>query len=62
MLQVEELHELYCIQWKLCQGAVNMKQAFLLSPSSRACKESLLELRRNHRHCQQVLFLSVCLL
>uniref|UniRef100_A0A4W4DZT0 FAM65 N-terminal domain-containing protein n=1 Tax=Electrophorus electricus TaxID=8005 RepID=A0A4W4DZT0_ELEEL len=48
--QVEELYETYCIQWRLCQGAVNMKQAFSLSPSSRASRESLLELNRNHRH------------
>uniref|UniRef100_A0A4W4DZS3 FAM65 N-terminal domain-containing protein n=1 Tax=Electrophorus electricus TaxID=8005 RepID=A0A4W4DZS3_ELEEL len=48
--KVEELYETYCIQWRLCQGAVNMKQAFSLSPSSRASRESLLELNRNHRH------------
>uniref|UniRef100_A0A3B4C5B1 FAM65 N-terminal domain-containing protein n=1 Tax=Pygocentrus nattereri TaxID=42514 RepID=A0A3B4C5B1_PYGNA len=48
--KVEELYETYCIQWRLCQGAVNMKRAFSLSPSSRASRESLLELSRNHRH------------
>ncbi|XP_076869921.1 RIPOR family member 3 isoform X2 [Brachyhypopomus gauderio] len=48
--KVEELYETYCIQWRLCQGAVNMKRAFSLSPSSRASRESLLELNRNHRH------------
>ncbi|MCI4375136.1 hypothetical protein PGIGA_G00105750 [Pangasianodon gigas] len=48
--KVEGLYEIYCIQWRLCQGAVNMKQAFSLSPSSRASRESLLELNRNHRH------------
>ncbi|XP_055763841.1 RIPOR family member 3 isoform X3 [Salvelinus fontinalis] len=47
---VEELYETYCIQWRLCQGAVNMKKAFALSPSSRASRESLQELNRNHRH------------
>ncbi|KAJ7998793.1 hypothetical protein DPEC_G00208610 [Dallia pectoralis] len=48
--KVEELYETYCIQWRLCQGAVNMKKAFSLQPSSRASRESLLELTRNHRH------------
>ncbi|XP_030276374.1 RIPOR family member 3 isoform X1 [Sparus aurata] len=50
---VEELYETYCIQWRLCQGAVNMKRAFSLSPSTRASRESLLELNRNHRHSLQ---------
>ncbi|XP_060724414.1 RIPOR family member 3 isoform X2 [Tachysurus vachellii] len=48
--KVEGLYETYCIQWRLCQGAVNMKRAFSLSPSSRESRESLLELNRNHRH------------
>ncbi|KAF4083596.1 hypothetical protein AMELA_G00143750 [Ameiurus melas] len=48
--KVEGLYETYCIQWRLCQGAVNMKRAFSLSPSSRASQESLLQLNRNHRH------------
>ncbi|XP_028261692.1 RIPOR family member 3 isoform X2 [Parambassis ranga] len=47
--KVEELYETYCIQWRLCQGAVNMKRAFSLSPSTRASRDSLLELNRNHR-------------
>ncbi|KAK3575044.1 hypothetical protein QTP86_019772 [Hemibagrus guttatus] len=47
--KVEGLYETYCIQWRLCQGAVNMKQAFSISPSSRESRESLLELNRNHR-------------
>ncbi|XP_059184987.1 RIPOR family member 3 [Centropristis striata] len=51
--KVEELYETYCIQWRLCQGAVNMKKAFSLSPSTRASRESLLELSRNHRHSLQ---------
>ncbi|KAL0978859.1 hypothetical protein UPYG_G00176680 [Umbra pygmaea] len=49
--KVEELYETYCIQWRLCQGALNMKKAFSLLPSSQASRESLLELSRNHRHC-----------
>uniref|UniRef100_A0A3Q3G4B9 RIPOR family member 3 n=1 Tax=Kryptolebias marmoratus TaxID=37003 RepID=A0A3Q3G4B9_KRYMA len=51
--KVEELYEAYGVQWRLCQGAVNMKQAFCLSPSTRASRESLLELSRNHRHSLQ---------
>ncbi|KAM9859538.1 RIPOR family member 3 isoform 2-T3 [Aulostomus maculatus] len=51
--KVEELYETYCIQWRLCQGAVNMKRAFSLSPSTRASRDSLLELSRNHRHSLQ---------
>ncbi|XP_072307853.1 RIPOR family member 3 [Eucyclogobius newberryi] len=51
--KVEELYETYCIQWRLCQGAANMRRAFSLSPSSRASRESLLELSRNHRHSVQ---------
>lgn len=54
LIQVEGLYEKYCIQWRICQGAVNMKQAFSLSPSSRASTESLLELNRNHRHSLEV--------
>ncbi|XP_043977707.1 RIPOR family member 3 [Gambusia affinis] len=53
MSKVEELYETYCVQWKLCQGAVNMKRAFSLSPSTRASRESLLELGRSHRHSLQ---------
>uniref|UniRef100_A0A8C9YA77 RIPOR family member 3 n=1 Tax=Sander lucioperca TaxID=283035 RepID=A0A8C9YA77_SANLU len=51
--KVEELYETYCIQWRLCQGVVNMKRAFSLLPSTRASRESLLELSRNHRHSLQ---------
>ncbi|XP_037535859.1 RIPOR family member 3 [Nematolebias whitei] len=51
--KVEELYEAYCVQWRLSQGAVNMKRAFSLSPSTRASRESLLELGRNHRHSLQ---------
>lgn len=53
-LQVEELYETFCLQWRLCQGVVNMKKAFSMSPPSRACRESLLELSRSHRHSLQV--------
>ncbi|XP_076125056.1 RIPOR family member 3 isoform X1 [Alosa pseudoharengus] len=47
--KVEELYESYCIQWRLCKGAMNMKRAFSLSPSTRASRESLMELNRSHR-------------
>ncbi|CAG10742.1 unnamed protein product [Tetraodon nigroviridis] len=51
--KVEELYETYCLQWRLCQGVVNMKKAFSASPPSRGCRESLLELGRSHRHSLQ---------
>ncbi|XP_029991174.1 RIPOR family member 3 [Sphaeramia orbicularis] len=51
--KVEELYETYCVQWRLCQGAVNMKRAFSLSPSTRASRDSLLQLNHNHRHSLQ---------
>lgn len=54
LVQVDELYETYGVQWRLCQGAVNMKRAFSLSPSTRASRESLLELGRNHRLSLQV--------
>ncbi|XP_077458084.1 RIPOR family member 3 isoform X2 [Stigmatopora argus] len=47
--KVDELYENYCVQWRLCQGAVNMKRAFALAPSTRRSRESLLDLGRNHR-------------
>ncbi|XP_056884904.1 RIPOR family member 3-like isoform X3 [Takifugu flavidus] len=40
-------------KWRLCQGVVNMKKAFARSPPTRACRESLLELNRSHRHSLQ---------
>ncbi|XP_061582584.1 RIPOR family member 3 isoform X1 [Cololabis saira] len=47
--KVEELYETYGVQWRLCQGALNMRRAFSLSPSSRGSRESLVELGRSHR-------------
>ncbi|KAM8914788.1 RIPOR family member 3 isoform 2-T2 [Spinachia spinachia] len=47
--KVEELYETYWVQWRLCEGAGNMKKAFSLSPSSRASRDSLLELSRSQR-------------
>ncbi|XP_058846628.1 RIPOR family member 3 [Acipenser ruthenus] len=51
--KVEELYESYCIQWRLCDGARNMKHAFSMSPSSRASRESQVELSRNLRECME---------
>ncbi|CAL8337677.1 unnamed protein product [Lota lota] len=51
--KVEELYEMYCIQWRLSEGAIDMKKAFSLSPSTRASRDSLLELRRIHTHSLQ---------
>ncbi|NXQ24376.1 RIPR3 protein, partial [Alaudala cheleensis] len=51
--KVEELYEAYCIQCRLRDGATNMKQAFSLSPSTKASRESLLELYRNVQECTE---------
>ncbi|XP_006639810.2 RIPOR family member 3 isoform X1 [Lepisosteus oculatus] len=55
--KVEELHEAYAIQWRLCTGAANMKRAFALSPSTRASRESLLQLGRSQRQCLEDMFM-----
>ncbi|XP_077948736.1 RIPOR family member 3 isoform X2 [Gasterosteus aculeatus] len=47
--KVEELYETYWVQWRLYEGAGNMKRAFSRSPSSRASRDSLLELSRSQR-------------
>ncbi|NXK64996.1 RIPR3 protein, partial [Sylvietta virens] len=51
--KVEELYEAYCIQCRLRDGATNMKQAFSLSPSTKASRESLLELYKNVQECTE---------
>ncbi|XP_075702073.1 RIPOR family member 3 isoform X2 [Rhinoderma darwinii] len=51
--KIEELYETYCIQWRLRVGACNMKQAFSLSPSTKASRESLLELCKNFQECTE---------
>ncbi|NXP42635.1 RIPR3 protein, partial [Leiothrix lutea] len=51
--KVEELYEAYCIQCRLRDGATNMKQAFSLSPATKASRESLLELYRNVQECTE---------
>ncbi|XP_041112873.1 RIPOR family member 3-like isoform X3 [Polyodon spathula] len=55
--KVEELYESYCIQWRLCDGARNMMHAFSQSPSSRASRESQVELSRNLRECMEEMWL-----
>uniref|UniRef100_A0A8C5TDP3 RIPOR family member 3 n=1 Tax=Malurus cyaneus samueli TaxID=2593467 RepID=A0A8C5TDP3_9PASS len=51
--KVEELYEAYCIQCRLRDGATNMKEAFSLSPSTKASRESLLELYKNVQECTE---------
>uniref|UniRef100_A0A4W3JIF7 FAM65 N-terminal domain-containing protein n=1 Tax=Callorhinchus milii TaxID=7868 RepID=A0A4W3JIF7_CALMI len=45
--RIEELHESYCIQWRLRDGANNMKQAYSVSPSTKGSRESLIQINRN---------------
>ncbi|XP_051466064.1 rho family-interacting cell polarization regulator 2 isoform X2 [Apus apus] len=47
--KVDELYEAYCIQRRLCDGASKMKQAFAMSPASKAARESLTEINRSHK-------------
>ncbi|NXF28659.1 RIPR3 protein, partial [Nyctibius bracteatus] len=51
--KVEELYEAYCIQSRLRDGATNMKHAFSLSPSTKASRESLVELYKNFQECTE---------
>uniref|UniRef100_A0A8D0HT01 RIPOR family member 3 n=1 Tax=Sphenodon punctatus TaxID=8508 RepID=A0A8D0HT01_SPHPU len=51
--KVEELYEAYCIQCRLRDGASNMKHAFSLSPSTKASRESLVELYKNLQECTE---------
>uniref|UniRef100_A0A673Z784 Rho family-interacting cell polarization regulator 2 n=1 Tax=Salmo trutta TaxID=8032 RepID=A0A673Z784_SALTR len=48
-LQVDELYEVFCIQRKLREGASKMKQAFSASPSTKATRESILEVNRRYK-------------
>uniref|UniRef100_A0A8C2T8G2 Rho family-interacting cell polarization regulator 2 n=1 Tax=Coturnix japonica TaxID=93934 RepID=A0A8C2T8G2_COTJA len=48
-LGVDELYEAYCIQRRLCDGASKMKQAFAMSPASKAARESLTEINRSYK-------------
>lgn len=54
LLQVDELYEGYCIQWRLREGASNMQRAFSNSTQSRASRESLQELGRSLQECMEV--------
>ncbi|XP_067393673.1 rho family-interacting cell polarization regulator 2 isoform X2 [Emydura macquarii macquarii] len=47
--KVDELYEAYCIQRRLCDGASKMKQAFAMSPISKAARESLSEINRSYK-------------
>ncbi|KAM6277589.1 rho family-interacting cell polarization regulator 2 isoform 3-T3 [Spheniscus humboldti] len=47
--KVDELYEAYCIQRRLCDGASKMKQAFAMSPASKAARESLTEINRSSK-------------
>ncbi|NXC30264.1 RIPR3 protein, partial [Campylorhamphus procurvoides] len=51
--KVEELYEAYCIQCRLRDGATNMKHAFSLCPSTKASRESLVELYKNFQECTE---------
>ncbi|XP_062986528.1 rho family-interacting cell polarization regulator 2 [Elgaria multicarinata webbii] len=47
--KVDELFEAYCIQRRLRDGASKMKQAFGLSPASKAARESLSEINKSYK-------------
>ncbi|KAM6176637.1 rho family-interacting cell polarization regulator 2 isoform 5-T5 [Erethizon dorsatum] len=47
--KVDELYEAYCIQRRLQDGASKMKQAFAMSPASKAARESLSEISRSYK-------------
>lgn len=49
MSKVDELYEAYCIQRRLREGACKMKQAFAVSPSSKAARESLSEINKSFK-------------
>ncbi|XP_077126110.1 rho family-interacting cell polarization regulator 2 isoform X4 [Ranitomeya variabilis] len=49
MSKFDELYEAYCIQRRLREGACKMKQAFAVSPSSRAARESLSEINKSYK-------------
>uniref|UniRef100_A0A663DN96 Rho family-interacting cell polarization regulator 2 n=1 Tax=Aquila chrysaetos chrysaetos TaxID=223781 RepID=A0A663DN96_AQUCH len=62
--KVDELYEAYCIQRRLCDGASKMKQAFAMSPASKAARESLTEINRSYKEYTEVhphLFTPLCL-
>uniref|UniRef100_A0A803Y4S8 Rho family-interacting cell polarization regulator 2 n=1 Tax=Meleagris gallopavo TaxID=9103 RepID=A0A803Y4S8_MELGA len=54
VITVDELYEAYCIQRRLCDGASKMKQAFAMSPASKAARESLTEINRSYKEYTEV--------
>jgi hypothetical protein len=51
---VDELYEVFCIQRMLREGASKMKQAFSASPSTKATRESILEVNRRYKEYTEV--------
>ncbi|XP_038659078.1 RIPOR family member 3 isoform X3 [Scyliorhinus canicula] len=51
--RIEELYESYFIQWRLRNGANNMRQAYSVSPSTKGSRETLTEINRNYRECTE---------
>lgn len=49
MSKVDELYEAFCIQCRLRDGAIRMKQAFSSSPSTKGTKESIAEVNRRYK-------------
>uniref|UniRef100_A0A668V310 Rho family-interacting cell polarization regulator 2 n=1 Tax=Oreochromis aureus TaxID=47969 RepID=A0A668V310_OREAU len=47
--KVDELYEAFCIQSRLREGAIRMKQAFSSSPSTKGTKESIAEVNRRYK-------------
>lgn len=56
--QVDELYEAFCIQNRLREGAIQMKQAFSSSPSTKGTKESIAEVNRCYKEYTEVLELN----
>lgn len=52
--QVDELYEAFCIQSRLREGAIRMKQAFSCSPSTKGTKESIAEVNRRYKEYTEV--------
>ncbi|MEQ2193997.1 hypothetical protein XENOCAPTIV_020422, partial [Xenoophorus captivus] len=52
---VDELYEAFCIQSRLRDGAIRMKQAFSSSPSTKGTKESIAEVNRRYKEYTEVL-------
>ncbi|XP_028317311.1 rho family-interacting cell polarization regulator 2 isoform X1 [Gouania willdenowi] len=47
--KLDELYEAFCIQSRLREGAIRMKQAFSSSPSTKGTKESIAEVNRRYK-------------